>query len=218
MLLIICSYSPPSSWIECEYLWHFQNHELVHGGRISAPFLPFRGVHGMLELLIYSSFGTSLIEQQDPFGEHDTTHQDTEHMLQLRTAQLQCCAPCALHCAIRIGVVVVFQDIPMANYKHKSFVYTLFWCTFRIWRCWHYRDLPLPYKWDSFAILALFFICMFAFMAILMMMMMTLWECKEWSEEDWGTHRSFADWPLPAINLTSWWSWPGPCSWWWWSE
>ena len=85
----------------------------------------------MLELLIYSSFGTSLIEQQDPFGEHDTTHQDTEHMLQLRTAQLQlefsklCCAPCALHCAIRIGVVVVFQVIPMANYKHKSFVYTL---------------------------------------------------------------------------------------------
>ena len=106
-------------------------------GRISAPFLPFRGVHGMLELLIYSSFGTSLIEQQDPFGEHDTTHQDTEHMLQLRTAQLQFCAPCALHCAIRIGVVVVFQDIPMANYKHKSFVYTLFWCTFRIVRCWH---------------------------------------------------------------------------------
>ena len=46
-------------------------------------------------------------------------------------------APCALHCAIRIGVVVVFQDIPMANYKHKSFVYTLFWCTFRIVRCWH---------------------------------------------------------------------------------
>ena len=34
-------------------------------------------------------------------------------------------APCALHCAIRIGVVVVFQVIPMANYKHKSFVYTL---------------------------------------------------------------------------------------------
>ena len=80
---------PSCSWIECEYLWHFQNHELVHGGRISAPFLPFRGVHWMLELLIYSSFGTSLIEQQDPFGEHDTTHQDTEHMLQLRTAQLQ---------------------------------------------------------------------------------------------------------------------------------
>ena len=73
MLLIICSYSPADHGLSAN-IFDISKPCIGPWGRISAPFLPFRGVHGMLELLIYSSFGTSLIEQQDPFGEHDTTH------------------------------------------------------------------------------------------------------------------------------------------------